>query len=200
MRSEQNAPKLIVFSDPSIPDRTSSLREENHRKYLLDEITKKLGVLISLNVDHVVICCVTVHALLPDLPQSVQEKITSLVTVILSEVLASSEKHLLLCSSGSRECQLFESHELWPRSESQIIMPTYSDQRRIQKLIYDIKENRVTESQYRTLPGLLEKYNVQSYICGCTELHVYKKLLFQRAAHNFRCIDPLQSIADHMRR
>jgi aspartate racemase len=193
---EQELPVVYLLSDPSYPDRTEML-QDGRQDLLLDRLTDSLSKLGSLEVTRVVICCVTIHVLLDQLPSTMRAKIVSLTDVVLSRVLASSCSHLLVCTQGTRRRKVFESHPLWQRVRDQIVIPDDDDQEALHSMIYAIKMNRQEGAHAALLDHLLRKYAVDSFIAGCTELHVLIKGLRQ-AQKRVKCIDPLQMIAEAM--
>src|SRR5689334_22249112 len=62
---EQDAPVVMVYSDPGFPDRTAALLS-GRRQMLADRLEESLGILSSMGADRIVICCTTIHAVLPD--------------------------------------------------------------------------------------------------------------------------------------
>ena len=67
----------------------------------------------------------------------------------------------------------------------------------IMRLIYLIKNNIDIQTFFPVLESLLEKYKVDSFIAGCSEIHVLAKNFLQHNNHSnaFHCIDPLTIIA-----
>ncbi len=68
LTSEQDTPKVILYSDPSFPDRTELLLKGNEIM-LQNILLEVLPRLIDLGVTKIIICCITSHYLLPRLPQ-----------------------------------------------------------------------------------------------------------------------------------
>src|SRR5262245_12783643 len=92
---EQHAPALLLWSDPRVPDRTEALldgRADLLERYLENAVER----CCELGADDIVICCVTMHAVVPRLPHALQARITSLVEVLLSAVIEQASPLLLL--------------------------------------------------------------------------------------------------------
>jgi aspartate racemase len=193
---EQEFPIVYLLSDPSYPDR-SEIFARGREKLLLDRLIASLATLESLGVSKIVVCCMTIHLLLEQLPSDMRAKIVSLLDVALSNVLSSSCSHLLVCTNGSRYRRLFESHALWQQTQHQIVMPDRNDQDLLHSMIYEIKMNHTVLSHVARLEQMLMKYQVSSFIAGCTELHVFIKNQ-ERVRRPLRCIDPLQIVADRI--
>src|SRR5437867_1665942 len=111
-RAEQDSPVVAVYSDPAFPDRTESFilgAEDEMLERLLDALAR----LRRVGASRMVLCCMTIHYLLPRLPLEMRGQIISLLDVIFAEVQRSPERHLLICSTGTRNLKLFENHPSW---------------------------------------------------------------------------------------
>ena len=193
---EQASPTVFLYSDPTFPDRTQSLLAGQHEP-LLNKLAEALNVLLGLRASRVVICCVTIHYLLPKLPTELKSRIISLLDVIFGCVAKSSKKHLLIVTTGSRKLKIFERHAQWGFFKDHFVMPDEKDQTLIHnEIIYQIKQYRDIKDIAPVLESLLLKYGLESFIAGCTEIHLLAKH-FISAGDNarFGCIDPLITIA-----
>lgn len=198
-RREQTAPFVMMYSDPSFPDRTEAFLN-GHSDLMLAELLLALERLNYFGVSNFVICCVTMHHLLPRLPARFRTRLLSLLDIIFVEVLLSGKKHLLLCSSGTHQLQIFQNHDLWREAGDCFIVPEERDQKIIHELIYQIKSNCKVSRLVPRIEGLLAKYKVNRFVAGCTEFHLVAKY-FARAAETrrgYHCIDPLMIIAKRM--
>jgi aspartate racemase len=193
---EQEAPRVLLYSDPTFLDRTEALLNGADEQ-LLNQLVNALTRLCSIGASRIVISCVTIHHLLPRVPSELRARLVSLVDVIFDELSASGEPHLLLCSNGTRELRIFEGHRLWPQASGLFVLPDDSDQREIHRVIYRIKQSQDVRQEIPYIETLLTKYHVNAFIAGCTEFHLLAKHFATspggRSAH--RCIDPLMSIA-----
>jgi aspartate racemase len=64
---EQQAPRVLLLSDPTIPDRTECLLNGDH-EMLLERLAAGVGQLVLMGATRIVICCMTIHPLVPRLP------------------------------------------------------------------------------------------------------------------------------------
>jgi aspartate racemase len=193
---EQGAPFVMMYSDPRFPDRTEALLSGN-TELLFRELLRALERLDGMGVSKIVICCVTMHYLLPRLPARLRARLLSLLDIIFAEVLREGKKHLLLCSSGTRQLRVFESHEQWKEAGELFVLPAEQDQKTIHEVIYQIKRNSEISLLAPTIEALLAKYRVNRFISGCTEFHLLAKH-FARACGSRKCygsVDPLMIIA-----
>ncbi len=193
---EQHSPMVLMYSDPAFPDRTETLIGGSYDE-LLSRLTRSLEALCSLNVSQIVICCVTAHYLLPELAPHLRAKVASLLDPIFEQARDAGGRHLLLCSTGARRLGLFERHAEWERTREHILLPDERDQQVIHDLIYRIKVNDDAPPMFDALEALLERYGVNSFIAGCTEIHVLAKQFMTAGDRpaRYQCIDPLSIIA-----
>jgi aspartate racemase len=188
---EQQAPALFLWSDPSVPDRTAALLDR--RADVLERFLKNaVERCCALGADDVVICCVTMHAVVPWLPAALQARITSLVDVLLSAAIEQALPLLLLTSTGTRTLGVLECHPLWPGASRWLRWPDAADQRRVHDAIYDIKRNRGIADAIALIAALLQRYGVRSFAAGCTELHLVHR---QWESCPAGCVDPLDIVA-----
>lgn len=194
---EQEAPCVILFSDPTFPDRTTEFLKQSY-DVLLGRLTESLYRLRELGVSRIVICCITSHYLLPRLPRELREQVLSLLDVIFERVIRSGKRHLLICTTGTRRVQLFQSHERWKAAEELFVLPGEDDQRAIHELIYrHIKSNKDVRGLLPAFEALMAKYEVDSFIAGCTEIHLPAKHFepTEGSHKGYSCVDPLTIIA-----
>jgi aspartate racemase len=196
---EQEAPRIMLDSDPTFPDRTEALLA-NADEGLLCQLTQSLARLRSGGASRIVICCITIHHLLPRVPGELRQHVISLLDVIFSAVAQSRQRHLLFCTKGTRRLELFQKHQQWPQTQDFFVLPDERDQERIHNVIYDIKKGSDTRPLISFLEELLAKYRVDSLIAGCTETHILAKRFarVQRQRQGFGCIDPLVIIAQEL--
>ena len=194
---EQQAPPVLLHSYPSMPDRTSAFLNGDSDA-LLTQFTDALMALDRQPVSRIVVACITVHYLLPRLPAELRGRIVSLIDVIFDALRRTPERHLLLCTSGTRRMRLFESHPDWESLKDRVAMPDDEDQQLVHRTIYEIKQNGDVQELVAVVEGLLRKYGVSSFVAGCTEIHFAAKQFGGMAA--FGCIDPLQIIANDVAR
>jgi aspartate racemase len=193
---EQFAPPLILWSDPRMPDRTDCILD-GRQELLLEKLTESLERLVACDVTDIVICCVTIHQVTDLLPQALRSRIVSLLDIIFEDVLKSQRRYLLLCTSGTRKVRLFENHRLWNSTQGRIVLPSEKDQERVHELIYRIKQNKHCAADVAFLNDLVRSYGVDSFIAGCTEIHVLVRDygLTRGFAQPGPCIDPLMVVA-----
>jgi len=192
---EQNSPTVILYSDPSFPDRTDAfLKGED--EVLLAQLERVIGRLCELNAVKIVLCCITIHYLLPRLSADARARIWSLLDVIADRLAEDNREYLLICSSGTRRLQLFQSHPRWRLFKDRLVLPSVEDQERLHReLIYRIKLNSDVSTLFPLLESMLDKYRVNAFVAGCSEIHVLAKRYAASGNGHDICLDPLTIIA-----
>lgn len=194
---EQDAPIVLLYSDPTFPDRTEALLAGAHQA-LLDQLLVALNDLYARGVAEIVICCFTIHYFVPELPIHLRERVTSLIDVVFDALAEQPQPSLLICTTGTRELMLFQQHPRWPELQPWIVLPDAADQAEIHRLIYAIKRGDRLADAVEWLRVLLQKYACRSFIAGCTEIHLLAKYLAAHAPDLGICIDPLTIIAQRI--
>jgi|KBSSwiStaDraftv2_1062776.scaffolds.fasta_scaffold29006_3 aspartate racemase len=190
--SEQSAPAVVMHCDPAFPDRTQAfLRGDDD--IVLARLIAALEQLCEMGASKIVICCVTMHHLLPRLPPHLSARVRSLLDVIFEAVGRNRKKHLLICSNGTRRLEIFQRHEQWKSLRKYFVLPEARDQNAIHEVIYSLKQNQNPNEVMPFLESLLAKYEVTSFIAGCTEIHLLTKHLTHPGCvcQHALCVDPL---------
>jgi len=194
---EQLSPTVLLYSDPTFPDRTDAFMSGNDGpvlEKLIDVITR----LDRLGAEKIIICCMTIHYLVPRLPEALRSKIISPLDVIFESVEQSLKESLLICSTGSRKVGLFESHPKWAKLGQKILLPSETDQELIHRnLIYPMKLNPELSDSFPVFDSVLKKYKVDSFIAGCSEIHMLAKSFLASKEYGsfYSCLDPFTTIA-----
>jgi aspartate racemase len=193
---EQQSPVVLVYSDPTFPDRTDAFLA-GEAGVVLEQLTGALGALTRMGAGRVVMCCMTIHHLLPQLPDELRASVVSLLDVCFDSLARAGGRHLLISSTGTRRLRLFERHARWEELSRHVVLPDEGDQYRIHRdLIYPIKNNPDLRELTPLLESLLAKYRVDSFIAGCSEIHLLAKHYEAGGGRRkYGCIDPLSVIA-----
>ncbi len=188
--AEQELPTCLMISDPIFPDRTSRLLRGEYEE-LTERLEAALSNLVAMGADRLCIACVTIHAVLPRIADPVRERVTSLLDVVAQEILAREKPQLLACTRGTYELRIFQ--DISPEVAQWLVVPDTEDQEAIHQLIYRIKAGATLEAPWAQLRSLLDKYEVGSFVAGCTELHLLTRRL--PPGDDLSFIDPLDLVA-----
>jgi aspartate racemase len=191
---EQDYPRIILFSDSSIPNRMQALKNGMHSHVIskFDEIILKL---IDLHVTQVIICCVTAHIYVDQLCSKAQSVVVSLVDMLKNEMTNNNGKSLVVSSPAVKEFNLI--------NHDKTIYPDNNDSRCIKEFIQKIKTDCSSEVCYDFFlytNELAIKYDVSSLIFACTELHVLHSIIKDRKwPLQYKILDPLDLAAKYIR-
>jgi aspartate racemase len=196
--NEQDTTFIMHYSDPSMPDRTVNfLKGEEQDIY--EKLLKILSTLENVGVDNIVICCFTIHHLIPRLPIKFQEKIISLVDVVINSLMNYQETFLFLSTTGTIKMKIMQNHPSWEIIKCKILFLEPEDQDKMHDIIYKhLKKGKQPELIQYDFLNLIKKYNVSGFIAGCTEIHLLTNNKFhleQNPENKYIVIDPLDIIA-----
>lgn len=192
---EQDAPRCILLSDPTFPDRTEALTR-GEDEVLAARLTEGLETLVAAGADRLVIACFTIHAVLDRVPRELRRRVVSLVDTVVEEVAAlpaGAGPLLLLTTSGSRRSGLFSAHPRWHEVESRLRSPDPSDQEGLHRRLYGLKGGAEPAEMLPWLAELRARYEVSGFVFGCTEMHLVQEPLGEHTG--WLVVDALMSIA-----
>lgn len=185
---EQRMARVVMVSDPTMPDR-SELLLRGEEDELLRRLVDGLELLRGAGAQQLVVCCFTIHHLLPRLPARLRDTVISLPELALDETLRRRRPALLLCSRGTRALGIFPAQARWPEARSYIRFPSDADQERVHRLIHDLKGNGSVAAAYDVVAELARAYEVDHVITACTELHLVACHASERGGDAFHFID-----------
>lgn len=195
---EQLSPALVLYSDPSIPDRTRALAAGREDE-LAGRLTAAIGAVVAAGAERVVIACVTAHRVLSRVPTPLRSRVISLVDLALEAVIVDPRPRLLLATDGTRSSGVFEAHPLWIEASASLVTPQVGDQRALHERLYRLKARAPAEELADWLDSLVAAYRVEGFLFGCTELHLLQPVLERRpAAWTAGVVDPLRLVAERL--
>ncbi len=199
---EQEAPAVVLLSDPSVPDRTEAiLRGETGE--LVRRLAAAIRDLAGMGAERVVIACFTIHRVLPELPEELRRRVVSLVDLTVEALLADPRPRLLLATTGSRRSGLFTGHPRWAEAAGRVAVPSEGDQEALHERLYRLKRGEPPAAMVAWLEELAGRYPAtEGFVFGCTELHLLERPLAERwgeAAARRRVVDALAIVARRAR-
>jgi aspartate racemase len=197
-RREQEAPRCVLSSDPTFPDRTEALLA-GRDEILVGPLTRALEELFQLGAHRAVIACMTIHAVLPQVAAPLRRRVVSLVDLVCDEVAAAPSPCLLLATTGTRSARLFERHERWPQIAEGWMVPGQADQEELHAWIYRLKRCAPPADCLRWIADLRRRYGAETLVFGCTELHLLHRAGAVDEQLGCRVIDPLWTVARDVR-
>ncbi|MEW6057479.1 MAG: amino acid racemase [Bdellovibrionota bacterium] len=198
-RLDQDFPSVVLISDSSFPDRTQLLRNGQYEE-LLKRTVSSLENLKKLGATKFIVCCFTLHAVFDRLDSDLRGSLISLPEVGLKALKHLGKTSLLLCTSGSREMNIFNNELCWKDVEKLVTFPTEQDQSRIHEIIYELKGGRSPVEAYDELKAMCKNYKTDTWLLGCTEMHLISTLRSQDLGKQdfIEMIDPLSIIAKNL--
>ena len=196
---EQLAPVVVMYSDPTFPDRTEAfLRGETQP--ILTKLIDSLELLRGMGATHIVICCMTIHHLLPQVPERLREQIISLVDVIFSSVESLKKSHLVVSSRGTIKLKLLQQHPRWEYARNYFVFPSEAEQQKMHEMIYQMKFNSDPRHALSFIKTMMTHHGVNSFIVACSEIHLLAKRFAPPGPgqSSYGCIDPLAIIASRI--
>ena len=191
--NEQELPRVLLLSDPYVPNRTELLLS-GREKALYNIIKGSIDKLIVFGVDKIAILCFTFHYFIPQLTKEYRN-ILSLIDIALKQVLLNKKKHLLLGTLATYQLKIFEKSLYWNTAKEFIILPTLQDQKNIYDIIHQFKMGRNPDKKlFKTLNHLLFKYEAEYLLAGCTEFHLLSDESLLKK-HGLKVLDPLDVLA-----
>jgi aspartate racemase len=191
---EQDTPPCVLLSDPTFPDRTEAILAGS-TQVLAQRLEEALQTLLDLGADPIVIACVTIHHVLPQVPEPLRRSVLSLLDLVADEVLAAPRLRLLLATNGTRAARIFESHGRWHEIEAWTLFPGEEDQRILHDCLYRLKAGAPGDSCVAWLKTLQQRYGTEGFVFGCTELHLLHRYLERSPGELGDIIDPLWTVA-----
>lgn len=170
---DQDHLEIIIYSCPSIPDRTSYILDKNCDDPL-PKMIKIAKTLESQEVDYIVIPCVTAHYFYDELQKTINVPIIHLVEEIGKYLNRNNINYAgIMATNGTISTRLFQK-ELY-KQEVNCIVP--KSQSSVMHIIYEnIKKGKEIEmNHFINVSNELKKSGAQVIILGCTELSIVKK-------------------------
>jgi aspartate racemase len=189
---EQLSPRVLMYSDPTMPDRTEMLLQGKSDE-LCNRLQESVQLLSDMGATRVLICCMTIHRLLPLLPKPEKEKIISLLDLLFDELYHTPGEYLLLATRGTIKLNLLADHPLWEAVKLRVSIPSEDDLEEIHEIIYEIKKCTPISPMVPRIMKFLDKYGKKTFIAGCTELHMLAKhpAFHEQNKTGYGCVDPL---------
>jgi len=190
---EQDYPRVVMMSDPTIPDRAQAFKNKN-TKWVITLLEEKIKSLKQLGADEIMIACITAHLYVNKLKEESKKKLIDIVELLYTELDHCHGKHLILSSKAVYDYQVIHH----PNAD----YPSEEDVKLVQDFIFKIKfaANTVVFNQFIQLVNqLVLKYKLNSVIFACTELHLVNVFIKNQALKlPYRIMDPLEIAANYI--
>jgi len=195
-KSDSEHLRVIIDSNPQIPDRTEAV--EGRGPSPVPQLIATAKNLVRAGADLIAIPCITAHAFLDDLRASVEVPVLDAMALIGKHVdgrLAAEDRLALLASTGTLKMRLFRR----AMPGRKFLLPTDDEQERIvMDAIYGPAGVKTVGVDAGTLERMqdyvaqLAARRAAGVIAGCTEFSV----LFAHAELPVPLIDPMWLLAE----
>ncbi|AAL81104.1 aspartate racemase [Pyrococcus furiosus DSM 3638] len=191
-KRDQDHPKIIIYNNPQIPDRTAYIlgRGEDPRPQLI-WTAKKLE---KCGADFIVMPCNTAHAFIDDIRREVGIPVISMIEETAKRIASLGIKKAgLLATTGTIVSGVY--HKELEKYGLEILTPTEEEQELVMKGIYEgVKAGNLDLGRNLLLQiaRILEERGAEAIIAGCTEVSV----VIKESDLRVMLIDPMNVIAE----
>ena len=170
--SRKTRPAVCIWSLPlDLRKEAEFIATGEHRDHYLELLTEGAHVLERAGCTEIVMPCNTVHEFHSTLQQEVTIPFPNLIGIVAAELRRRTwAKVLLLATSRTVSTNLYQNAV--EGSAVELVMPTATDQRRLDLLIQGLLGNRTDETHQAFLAELMEKAGTENVLLGCTDLQL----------------------------
>jgi len=169
VKAEQEFIDTIVYSKPSIPDRTEFIlgRSKESPLNALIEVAKTLE---NAGATVLTLPCMTSHFFYDELIKEIRTNLINLPDEVVKVTIARGFKKVaLLATEGAIKGKILQSKFEAAGVES--VIPEIETQEKLTKIIYDIKKGKQPKVGLSAdITAELKKKGAQAIVLGCTEL------------------------------
>jgi len=167
--AEQEYIDVLLFSKPSIPDRTAFIlgKSKENPTFSLIEVAKNLEI---AGATVIAIPCISSHSFYEELAREVRLKIINLPEEVAVYTKSKGIKKVgLLATKGAIKTGVLQSK--FEAEGIETVTPESEIQEKLTKIIYDIKKGGKPKGKLPTeITDELLKKGVEKIVLGCTEL------------------------------
>ena len=189
---DQDHLEVFLYTNPHIPDRTLSLQDDNGTSYV-DEVVRSIHRLELVNVDILVMACMTAHARFDDIQQQIKTPLLNAINLTQRALRNQSKGNrvLLLATNGSLESRVY----IQGGDDIGWIIPEGQTQHGVMDVIYGVKARGKDAALVARLRKIIQAFDCDTVVLGCTELGLFFDDLTQ---HGYQVVDPLRLVAKEL--
>ncbi len=165
---DNSYPEILIFSVDF--QKVITLQESGDKKRYAQELMMGINSLIAAGADFIVIPSNAPHAVYHELAALSSKPILSIVENVAQKAKAMGLKELLL--TGTLYTMQSDFYKLdFGRYDISIVVPSAQDQKEISRIIFEeLVHGKINETSANWYKMMVEKYEVEGVILGCTEL------------------------------
>ena len=192
-KRDQDHIRVIIDSNPKIPDRTAAIIGRGTDP--LPEMVKTARNLERAGADFIVIPCNTAHYYYEELKKSVGIPILNMVELtahVINKRFPNVRRVGLIATTGTVKTKIYD--QALGRIGVEVISPPMDLQDRVMEAIYGVKAGRIMEGRkiIVNVANHLAEIGSDVIICGCTEV----SLVLRSEDVSIAIIDPLQILSE----
>lgn len=187
-KNDQDHISMIIYSEPTIPDRTKAFLGKGPSP--VQAMIKAIKLLEQNGAHVIAIPCNSAHYWINELKNNTNTKIIDMIEEFTKDIKQLNYKKLgLLATTTTVQSKLYEKY-LQPYN-IQIILP--QNQEQIMQAIYQIKAGKTKRARKTLIKAAkeLEQKGAQAIIAGCTEI----PLALKPKDTKIPLLDPMISLA-----
>ena len=188
VRQEQEYLDMLIYSKPSIPDRTGFITGQSAANPL-ESLLHAAKVLENAGAACIVMPCVTAHYFYDDLARAVNVPVLNMLDETARHAVGCGYSKVgLLATDGTVQGLFF--HNVLAAHGIETIVPDRAAQAAVMEMIYAVKRGResIGEGLTAIIAGLCGG-GAQAVVLGCTELSLSKDV------HDVNYIDAMEVLA-----
>lgn len=169
VKAEQDYLNMLVYYNPSIPDRTAYLIQKSSENPL-PALCEAVAKLENAGATYIAIPCVTSHNFYEYLTNATDIPIINMLEKAAGYVSSIKLKKVgLLATTGTVKTKVFES--ALNEAGVETVVPSEEDQNALMDIIYKVKQGKSIGSHgFNELVMKLQADGAQAIVLGCTEL------------------------------
>ena len=193
-KADQDHLKVLIFSNPQVPDRTAAIRGEGPDP--LPVLVAGAEILVQGGADFIAIPCVTVHYCYDALQRAVSVPILHLIGETATAMVSGHpalRRLGLLATSGTLQTRLFESY-FEPQGFTILTPDSAVQTSAVMEAVYAVKHGEPLERPRRLIREAAEHLRAggaEVIVAGCTEV----PLILQDGDISVPVIDPTWILA-----
>lgn len=193
-KRDQDHIQTLIYSNPKIPDRTSSILHNGPNP--LPEMVESGKVLEKAGANFLVIPCNTAHYYLEDLQRHLKIPVFNMVKIAASEACRHPDIKIagLLATDGTVKSGIY--HQYFTEKGVEVITPNSINQKKVMEAIYDYVKTGMLREGKQVVKGVAEnlvKRGAELILCGCTEV----SLILHQGDLDVPVLDPVQLLAEN---
>jgi len=169
---DQDHPRVVIWADPAIPDRTEALLEggEDPTPWMV----RGINILADAGATMIAIPCNTAHAFIPTLEGAAPLPIIHMIGAVARELAEATDPVTrvgLLATTGTCRARLYQ--EWMVKRGIEVLLPDTGDQETVMRAIRAVKAGRSgphIEELFADAADRLVESGAQAIVAGCTEI------------------------------